>query len=87
MIFGLALIMGAFVILGHDCQAWFERGVWSSTSISGVLDLLQVDDDLMDQLRRIDFIHSILQLPFYWVSIGVGYAASAFGAIFDANAG
>jgi len=87
MIFGLALILFAFVILGHDCQAWSERGVWSSTSISGVLELLQVDDDFMDQLRRIDFIHSLLELPFYWVSIGVGYAAFAFGAIFDADAG
>ena len=44
MIFGLALILAAFVILGHDCQTWFERGMWSSTSISGVLELLQVDD-------------------------------------------
>jgi hypothetical protein len=87
MILGLALIMAAFAILGHDCQAWFERGAWSSTSISGVLELVQVNVDLMDHLPQIQLIHSVLQLPFYWVSISVGYAAFAFGSIFDEHIG
>ena len=87
MIFGLALIMAALAILGHDCQAWFERGAWASTTIDGTLELVRLNDDLMDRLRHVQLIHSVLELPFYWVSISIGFAAFAFGSIFDESRG
>jgi hypothetical protein len=87
MIFGLALIMAALAILGHDCQAWFERGAWASTTIDGTLELVRLNDDLMDRLRHVELIHSVLELPFYWVSISIGFAAFAFGSIFDESGG
>jgi hypothetical protein len=83
MIFGLALIMAALAILGHDCQAWFERGAWSSTTIGGVFELVQFNGDLLDRLRHIRLVHSVLELPFYWVSVSIGFAAFAVGSIFD----
>jgi hypothetical protein len=49
MIFGLALIMAALAILGHDCQVWFERGAWASTTIDGTLEMVRLNDDLMDR--------------------------------------
>ena len=54
MIFGLALIMAALAILGHDCQLWFERGAWASTTIDGTLELVRLNDDLMDRLRHVN---------------------------------
>jgi hypothetical protein len=83
MIFGIALMMAALAILGHDLQAWLERGAWSSTTIGGAFEFVQLNGDLTDQLRHVQFVHSILELPFYWVSISIGFAAFAFGSIFD----
>jgi hypothetical protein len=87
MIFGLALIMAALAILAHDCQVWFERGAWATTTIKGALELVQLNDDLLDRLRHVELIRSALELPFYWVSICVGFAAFAFGSIFDEGRG
>jgi hypothetical protein len=87
MIFGLALIMAALAILGHDCQVWFERGAWASTTIDGALELVRLNDDLMDRLRHVQLIHYALELPFYWVSISIGFVAFAFGSIFDESGG
>jgi len=83
MIFGLALMMAALAILGHDCQAWLEKGAWSSTTIGGVFELVEFNDDLLDRLRRVQVVHSVLELPFYWVSTSIGFAAFAFGSILD----
>ena len=83
MIFGLALMMAALAILGHDCQAWLERGAWSSTTIGGVFELAQFNDDLLDRLRHVQLVHPVLELPFYWVSVCIGFAAFAVGSIFD----
>ncbi len=87
MIFGIALMMAALAILGHDCQSWLERGTWSSTTIGGVIEFVQLNDGLMDGLRRIGPVHSLLELPFYWVSIGIGFAAFAFGSLLDEGRG
>jgi hypothetical protein len=87
MIFGLALIMAALAILGHNCQLWFERGAWASTTIDGTLEMVRLNDDLMDRLRHVQLIHSVLELPFHWVSISVGFAAFALGSIFDEGRG
>jgi hypothetical protein len=87
MIFGLALMMAALAILGHDCQAWLERGAWSSTTIGGVFELAQFNDDLLDRLRHVQLVHSVLELPFYWVSVCIGFAAFAVGSIFDHGRG
>ena len=83
MIFGLALMMAALAILGHDCQAWLEKGAWSSTTIGGVFELAQFNGDLLDRLRHVHVVHSVLELPFYWVSISIGFAAFALGSILD----
>ena len=83
MIFGLALMMAALAILGHDCQAWLEKGAWSSTTIGGVFELVAFNDDLLDRLRHVQLVHSVLEWPFYWVSIGIGFAAFALGSILD----
>jgi hypothetical protein len=87
MIFGIALMMAALAILGHDCQTWLERGTWSSTTIGGVVELVRLNDGLMDGLRRIAPIHLLLELPFYWVSISIGFAAFAFGSLLDEGRG
>jgi hypothetical protein len=87
MIFGIALMMAALAILGHDLQAWLERGAWSSTTIGGAIEFVRLDDGLMGGLRRIGLVHSVLELPFYWVSIGIGFAAFAFGSLLDDGRG
>ena len=83
MIFGIALMMAALAILGHDYQAWLEKGTWSSTTIGGAIEFARLNDGLMDELRHIGPIHSLLELPFYWLSIGIGFAAFAFGSLRD----
>ena len=87
MIFGLALMMAALAILGRDCQAWLEKGAWASTTLGGVFELARFNGDLLDRLRHLQLIHSVLELPFYWVSISIGFAAFAVGSIFDGGRG
>jgi hypothetical protein len=87
MIFGLALIMAALAIVGHDCQIWLQRGAWSSTTLGGVFELARLNNDLLDRLRQIRLIHSALELPFYWISISIGFAAFAIGSPYDERRG
>jgi len=45
LLLGVPFIIAAFAVLGHDAQAWFDRGAWSSTTIGGTLELMRLNDD------------------------------------------
>lgn len=87
LIVGVALTMAAIATLGHDVQTWFERGAWSSTTVGNVLEWTQLDNGILDRLRQLQLIHSVLQWPFYLTSICLGFASLAFGLIFDQRRG
>jgi hypothetical protein len=81
MIVGVASLTAAFAILGHDAQAWFDRGSWSSTTVGGMLELMQLNDNALILMGQFWLIHSILNLPFYLASLAIGVTASFCGYI------
>jgi hypothetical protein len=81
MILGVALIMAAIAILGHDCQASLERGAWSSTTIVEALNALQLKDNVFEAINEVQVVRSILSLPFFVVSMITGVMAFSLGCI------
>jgi hypothetical protein len=63
MTVGVASILAAFAILGHDARAGFDRGAWSSTTIGSTLELTQLNDDVVAQLPSIPAVSFDIESP------------------------
>ncbi len=81
LIVGVTSMMAAITVLGYDCQAWLDRGAWSSTTIGGALQMAQMNYHLADQLRNFELIRLLLNLPFDFVFMAIGIAGFLVGSI------
>ncbi len=81
LIVGVTSMMAAIAVLGHDCQAWLDKGAWSSTTIGGALQMAQINYHLVDKLRNFELVRLSLNLPFYFVFMAIGIAGFLVGSI------
>ncbi len=76
---GVAFMMMATAILCHDCQGWFESGVWCSTTIFGALNMFRLDYEWNGFIDQLQIVHSFLSLPLYLVAMSTGILVFLLG--------
>jgi hypothetical protein len=76
---GAIMIIVAVIVFGYDCQACFQTGQWSTTTIAGALNLLELDRNSIIQIDQLEFVRPIFCLPFSAVSIALGLLTFPLG--------
>ena len=87
MILGLAFVLFAFALFGHDVQSWLNRGVWSTTTLDDTLDLIQFNYQRVQWGRLEELAHTFFELPSSWLSLGLGAVGLYSGFVCGARGG